>query len=176
MPARASAKRYAQAVFQIALDKNTLDLWHNDLETVAEMASDPAFSMVMDSPRVHFNDKARIAREKLSGLHPEALNLALLLITKGRLDLAPEVAEEYEHFLNAHRGIEHAEVITAVPLSKEEHDRVAKGLADMVGKEIILESKVDPEIIGGLVAKVGDLLIEGSVRGRLKALKKSLGG
>jgi F-type H+-transporting ATPase subunit delta len=81
---------------------------------------------------------------------------------------------EYGRLVDEHRGIAHAEVATAVPLEPEEKDKLVRRLGDLVGREIVLTTRVDPAIIGGLVARVGDKLIDGSTKSRLLALRESL--
>ena len=176
MPASGSAKRYAQAAFEISLENNTLDQWLADLRQLEEAAKDPAFAIIMDSPRIPFDEKERIVRRRLEGVQPFVLNLTVLMISKGRLELIPRLVQEYEKLLNAHRGIEHAIVTTAVPLSKEEEEAIANKLGQFTGKKIVLETRVDPSIIGGMVARVGDKIIDGSTKTRLQAMKRSLAG
>ncbi len=176
MPASGSGKRYAQAIFQISLENNTLDSWMADLKSLEEAARDPVFAVIMDSPRIPFSDKERVARRRLEGIQPLALNLALLIISKGKVELTGSLTTEYERLLNAHRGIEHATVTTAVSLSEEEEEAIASKLGQVTGKKIILETEVDPSIIGGMVARVGDKIIDGSTRAKLQAMKRSLAG
>ncbi|MBM2826148.1 MAG: atpH, partial [Dehalococcoidia bacterium] len=135
---------------------------------------EPAFALVMGSPRIPLSDKAGIVRQRLSSLHPTALNLAVLLISKGRHELAPNLVDEYRRLWDAHRGIEHARVITAVTLTREEEESVARRLSETTGKQIQLETSVDPTIIAGIVIRLGDKIIDGSTRGQLQALKRSL--
>lgn len=176
MPGPGSSKRYAQAVFQIAFENKALDQWLADLKKLEEAVADPAFAVIMDSPRIPLSDKERVARRKLEGVQPLALNLALLLISKGRTEVAQTLAAEYEKLLNEHRGIEHAKVLTAVSVSSEEEQAIAAKLGQLVGKTVLVETSVDPSIIGGMVARVGDRIIDGSTKTRLQAMKKSLAG
>jgi F-type H+-transporting ATPase subunit delta len=81
---------------------------------------------------------------------------------------------EYGWLVDEHRGIAHAEVATAVPIELKEKDKLIRYLGDLVGLKIALTDRVDPSIIGGLVARVGDKIIDGSTRSRLHALRASL--
>jgi F-type H+-transporting ATPase subunit delta len=128
------------------------------------------------SSRVPFEVKDRLLRSGLAGVSPLALNLARLLVQKGRIAMAGQVRDEYQRLLDEHRGIVQALVLTAVPLSDDEERAVAQRLRELTGKEIVLERQVDPEILGGLVARVGDRLIDGSTRTRLLALRRQLAG
>jgi F-type H+-transporting ATPase subunit delta len=170
----ASARRYAQAIFEIARDKGELDLWRSDLKLVAEAVSIPELLAVMESPKVNFQDKSSLVAQQLEGVNPLALNLVYLLTTRNRLGLAGQIAEEYGRLVDAHRGIKHVLVTTAVPLEVAERENLRQALSKFVKGQVILESQVDPKIIGGLVARMDDKLLDGSVRSRLASLKRSL--
>lgn len=172
--ARASARRHAQAAFQIALERSELDMWRGDLKRISEAMEDPLLAAFLQSPKVPFEEKARILSQCLEGINPLAMNLAFLLVAKGRLGIVEEIVLEYGRLLDEHRGIAHAEVATAVPLDLDEKDRLTHRLSDMMAKEILVTTKLDPSIIGGLIARVGDKLIDGSIKSRLLALRESL--
>ena len=172
--ARASARRHAQAAFQIALERSELDMWRGDLKRISEAMEDPLLVAFLQSPKVPFEEKARILSQRLEGINPLAMNLAFLLVAKGRLGIVEEIVLEYGRLLDEHRGIAHAEVATAVPLDLDEKDRLTHRLSDMMAKEILVTTKLDPSIIGGLIARVGDKLIDGSIKSRLLALRESL--
>ncbi len=176
MARRVYAKRYAQAVFAIALGTEELDKWQSDLGEIVRLLEDAELAAFLESPRVHLADKARLLSERLKEINPLAVNLFLLLVTRGRLGLLSEIAEEYQRLLNSYRGIEPAEVITAIPLDEEDERNLAKHLGAIVGKKVVLKSEVDPAVIGGFVARVGGKLLDGSVYGKLRALRKELAG
>lgn len=172
--ARASARRHAQAAFQIALERKELEGWRGDLERLSEAVKDPLLFAFLESPRIHFDEKVRILRQRLEGLNPLVMNLALLLVSRGRLGLVADMVLEYERLVDEHRGIAHAEVATAVPLEPGEKAKLVRRLGVLVDREIVLTTRVNPAIIGGLVARVGDKLIDGSTKSRLLALRESL--
>ncbi len=169
-----AAKRHAQAAFQIALERKELEAWRGDLERLSEAVKDPLLFAFLESPRIHFEEKARILHQGLEGLNPFVMNLVLLLVARGRLGLVADMVLEYGRLVDEHRGIAHAEVTTAVPLEPDEKDKLVHRLGDLVGREIVLTTRVAPAIIGGLVARVGDKLIDGSTKSRLLALRESL--
>jgi F-type H+-transporting ATPase subunit delta len=171
-----AARRYAQAAFDIAREKGELDRWAEDVQAIADLVAQPGVADVLASSRVPFDAKARLLRSGLPDVGSLAMNLAQLLAEKGRIVLAGQVREEYQRLMDEHRGVAQAVVLSAVPLSDDERRAVARRLHDLTGKEIVLETQVEPEILGGLVARVGDRLIDGSTRGRLLALKESLVG
>lgn len=171
------AKRYAEAVFQIATETGTEDRWRDDLASIAELARYPGVAPFLASGKVSQEEKRRLVETALKDLGPQPLNLARLLLERNRLTLAPEIQAEYDRLLDAARNIKHAEVITAVPLDEASERAIVERLREMTGaREIRLETRVDPAIIGGMIARVGDLMIDGSTRTRLVQLKRSLAG
>ena len=170
----AAARRHAQAVFQLALERKELEQWRADLDLLSQVLSEPRLASLMGNPKVRLPDKMRLIREGLRGLNPLALNLAYLLVAKGRLALLPDLAKEYQRLMDAHLGIQHVQVVTAVPLEEGEKDHVTQRLGELTGKKVRLETSQDPALLGGLVIRIGDKLIDGSTRGRLAALRESL--
>ena len=169
-----SARRHAQAVFQIALEKKELESWQSDLNMIAEVVGNPQLVAILENPKLQFNQKEKILQNILTGINPVAMNLVYFLVVKNRLRIVDDLVVEYKRLINAHYGREMAEVITAIPLGDEEKERLQKKLATITQKEVVITTQVDPDIMGGLVAKVGDQVIDGSVRTRLKELRKSL--
>ena len=174
MPRGISARRHAQAVFQIALERNELERWQADLEAIRSVVENPQLFALLENPKIRFDEKARLLQDILTGISPLAVNLIAFLVAKNRLRIVSDLVDEYKRLVDAHYGREHAEVITAVALSDEEKERLQKGLAKATGKEVVITAQVAPEILGGMVAKVGDKLIDGSVRTRLQELRRSL--
>ncbi len=176
MAKRVFARRYAQAVFEIALERKELDKWQSDLRKIASLGKDAEVITLLQTPRLSFHDKAKLLAEKLRGINPLALNLVYLLVARDKLDVISGIAEEYETLLNEYRGIAEAEVTTVVPLTDDEKLNLKESIKAIVGKEIVLKTEVDPNLIGGIVVRVGGKLIDGSTRSRLLALKKELVG
>jgi len=174
MPRIGSGKRYAQAVFELALERNELEKWQEALKRILEVSTDEEFMALMESPRLPFETKKDFLLKRLGEIHPLAINLTLLLVHKGTLRLMGNIYHHYLALLDAHRGVERAKVFSAVPLGAEERDFISMGLGKMMERNVVIEDKVDPSIIGGFIARVGDLLIDGSIRQRLDSLKKSL--
>lgn len=170
----ASAKRHAQAVFQLALDSSEVEGWRSQLKTIAATLTDPELAAILENPKIHLSDKAELISKCLPEFKELALNFAYLLVAKRRMSILDQIVAEYERMADAHQGLEHAEVITAIPLNEEDKEKLARRLATMTGKQIVLAADVDPAIIGGFVARVGDKLIDGSTRARLEALKQKL--
>ena len=126
--------------------------------------------------RVPLESKRALVEQALAGLDPNVMNLALLLLRRGRTRLAPGIAMAYQEILDKEKGIEHALVVSAVPLSAEELAEVQQKLVEITGGPVVTRTEVDEDIIGGIIVRIGDRLIDGSVRSRLIALKSALGG
>jgi len=176
MARKASARRYSQAVFEIALETKELDRWQSDLNQIAGMAEDSALMTWLGNPKLHFEDKAKLLSERLKGVSPLALNLGLLLVARDRLGMIGDINDDYQRRLDSHRGIESGEVLTALPLDDSDKAKLAENLGVLVGKKVVLKSEVDPGLIGGFVARLGGKLLDGSIRSRLLSLKKELIG
>lgn len=176
MPQResASARRHAQAAYELARESSQVDQWVKDLDGIAAIFQDPALKALLESPRIPLEGKLRVLRENLAGVNPLALNLALLLVAKGRIRLAPAIASEFERLVDARRGYERAEVVSAIPLDSAQQERITNYLSRLTGKRIRLTARVDPSIGGGLTARIGDQILDGSIRAKLQELRKSL--
>jgi F-type H+-transporting ATPase subunit delta len=175
MPGRVSGKRYAQAVFEIALESDELDGWLDDLGVLVREVGSKEFADFIDAPQVSIERKTELARGALGDtIGPLAVNLLLVLASRGIASLLPGVVEEYQHLLDAHRGVERAEVVTAVQLEQEHLNDIASLLRGIAGKDVTLTDSVEPEILGGLIARIGDRVIDGSTRTRLQQMRKSL--
>ena len=105
---------------------------------------------------------------------PMAVNLLLVLASRGIASVLPSVAEEYQQIVDSHRGVERAEVITAVQLDQKQLDEISSLLRGIAGKDVTITDGVEPEILGGLIARIGDRVIDGSTRTRLQQMRKSL--
>jgi len=168
------ARRYSQAVFEIALERKELDRWQSDLRKITSLGEDATFIAFMESPKFHFDDKARLISERLGDISPLALNLVYLLVARGRLNMVGDIADGFERLLDSYRGIEQAEITTAIPLDDEDKLRLGEHLGAIVSKKVVLKTKVDSSLIGGIIARIGGKLLDGSTRSQLMALKKEL--
>ena len=176
MARKAYARRYAQAVFEIALEKNELERWQADLPKVAAAVSDSNLLAVLENPKIKIEEKSRLLLKVLGDINPLALNLVLLLIARAGIGMIGEIAAEYQRLLDAYRGIQAADVTTAVPLDDRDKQELAEKLGSLVGAKVVLKSEVDPGILGGIIARVGGKLLDGSTRSKLIALKRELVG
>lgn len=169
-----SAKRYAQAIFEIAQASNSLDGWRTELGKLADLMKDAQVTDLIDHPRVSFDLKAELMKQKLNTTNPLFLNFCNLLILKGRLRSAEQIADEYQNLLDKQRGIQHAVITTAIPVDEAEKKRIASQLEKITGKKVAVKLQVNPAILGGMIAKIEDTLIDGSIRNKLNMLKRDL--
>lgn len=174
MPRIASGKRYAQAAFELAMERNELESWQVSLRKIAELSTDEAFMALVENPKLPFEVKKSLLEERLGDVNSLALNLACLLVHWDKLGTAGNVSREYDRLLDAYHGIEHAEVVTALSLDEKDKERISSQLGEMVNRKVIVDAVIDSSVIGGFTAKIGDILIDGSVRNRLDALRRNL--
>lgn len=173
------ARRYAKSIFKMALRNKDLNRWQSYLRKVASLMKDKALFSLILHPKITTDEKVKTLSQRLVDVNPMAVKLVLLLAAKGRLSLIDDIAEEYQSLFDNYRGIEGAEVAettTAIELDNEYQLKLAQRITEIVGKPVILKPNVDPSIIGGIIIRVGDKLIDGSIRSKLAALRKELGG
>ena len=174
MPSVTSGKRYAQAAFELAVERNELESWKESLPRISELGKDRKIMAVLENPKVPVNAKRDLVEERLGQVNPLALNLAYLLLSKGRLRIAGDILKEYDRLVDAYYGVEHAEIVTALPLDEGERERISMQLGALTGRKVIIDAQTDPSIVGGFRAKIKDMLIDASTRHKLEALRRSL--
>ena len=172
----AQAKRYAQAVFLIARQRQELDRWLEDLRSLSVLEQNDAFLKALETPNLSLDDKSRLLRDRYPTLGALAVNLVNLLIERRRATLLPQIFQEYQRLLDGHRGVQRAEVVTAVALEQQDRIDLERRLSEITGKKVVITSKVDPALIGGVVARFDGKLLDGSTKSRLEALKKQIAG
>lgn len=169
-----AAKRYAQAAFELAVEGDSLQQWDAALGQIAEFMSDADVRRVLENTRVAAAAKQQLIEAALGDLPPLPLNLARLLVRKGRTALAGDIALEFRRLREEREGIARVLARTAVPLSEPEREALERRLEEQTGRRVILETEVDPDLLGGIVVQIGDRLVDGSTRARLEALRESL--
>lgn len=173
------ARRYAHTIFRMAQQNKELTRWQSDLRKIDSLLGDQALRALLENQQIPWAEKEKVLSPRLGDINPLILKLVSLLADKGKLALISEINEGYQRELDSYRGIEGAEtaeVVTAIPLDSDYQLKLAQRITEIIGKPIILKTQVDPSIIGGIVIRVGDKLIDGSLRTKLAALKKELGG
>lgn len=175
MPSGVAAHRYAQAVFELGDAAGTLDQWERDLGRVVDALEDPTIAAFFASPKSPAARKREVVGQILGpGGEPLVANLVGLLIERGRLAMLPLLYADFRELLLARQGIAVGDITTAIPLGPEELAAVRARLKVLVGKELELRPHVDPEIIGGIIVRIGDSLIDGSVTSLLRRMRERL--
>ena len=172
--ASGAGKRYAQAVFGLARESGRFDRWREELGRLNELVSDPQASVFLGSPNISQSKKTELLDAILADSQQEVRNLAHLLLQRDRLNIVPEIDQIFGELLLDERGIAVAAVTTAEPLDAQGQAMVKERLKRLIGKEIELKMSTDPAMIGGIVARVGDQLIDGSVVSQLRRLRNRL--
>ena len=166
--------RYAKALFSIALENKSLSVIENDLKNVKELIfSSSIFKDFIYSPLYNFEQQKNIilAISKKLNFSLEVSNLLLLMSKNRRLNLLSSLIKSFEILSRIDRGEIHAEVTSAVILSEDQEKEIKKVLKKNLGKEVILEVKIDNDIIGGLIFKIGSKMIDTSIKSKLFKLK-----
>jgi len=171
----ATARRYAEAVFELGVEQNTVDRWLQDLRLIAEYFSDHRLIFLLSEPNIQLPKKEQIVKDLLNGkVQAEAIALALLLVERGLVELAPRIRDEFARKYDDYHHQIHANLTTAMPIDEVTRASVVADLQRLTGKKVLLNEQVDPSILGGAIARVGDTLIDGSVRRRLQLLRQQL--
>jgi len=175
MPRVGAGRRYAEAAFELAQRDKTFDAWGRDLAVLAALAGDERIARAFDSPAARTGAR-RDAYRKLLGkqISPQARNMAFRLIERGRFGILLEVSAEYDALVRKSRGIVAAIVTTPQPLSDGEMAGVRARVEELAGAKVDLTTATDPALLGGLTIRIGDKLIDASVRGRLERLRGAL--
>ncbi len=172
------AAHYAEAILQLALQGSgqIADTVLKDLTTVADaFKSSPELNLLLEHPSIPTEEKRKILIELFSGrIQDLTLRLLELLLDKRRITLVPAVEREFHQLLNARKNIVSASLICADKLSDSALADIKARLAEHVGSHLELDVKVDPKLIGGVVLKLGDQVIDGSLKGKLASLERML--
>ena len=172
--ASSAAKRYVQALTEIAQESNTFDAWQRDLDTLAALVSDDEVRAYFSNPSVQVEQKLKTAETVLGDAQPEARTLLRMMIERRRLNLMPEVASLFAEEVLASKGIVTVDVTTADALDDAGENLVRERLKGIVGKDVELRLHTDANIIGGIVARIGDQVIDGSVLNQLRRLRATM--
>jgi len=173
------AKRYAKALVDIGREQNALDTYGEDLAAVTEMVEgSKEFREILINPVFTKDDKKQIAQQILeyAGTDKMVANFIYVLIDRKRIDQLSGIEKAFREQVDTIRGITRGEVISAQELDEDELGRITAALSKMSGRQVVVTSRVDPYLIGGLAAKIGDKVFDGTIRTQLNQLKESLKG
>lgn len=169
------ARPYAQAVFKLAREAGDYRPWSDVLAAATTVARDPTMAALIESPRVDRGQMAELFID-VCGKHLDTggKNLIRLLAANRRLGLLPELARQYEALRAEAEGTLEAELISAQPVDEAYERKIAAALKAKLGREVRLSCSTDDSLVGGAIIRAGDLVIDGSVRGRLEKLAAAL--
>ena len=167
-------RRYAEAAFQIALRDDTLETWRRELDLAADTMGAGDLEPVLANPAIPMDQRVEAAEGIFKKLSDPVRNLVLLLLRRGRIEQLSRVAQEFARLDDQRQGLTHATATSAAPLDKGELTAITKRLEELIGGRVELQTDIDPHLLGGLVVRIGDQLIDGSVLGRLERLRNQL--
>ncbi len=175
MPKGAIARRYAGAMFDIGLKQHSLERTLEDVRGIAQVFAHRKLAYLLREPKVPAQRKETAIREAIANkVLPTSLNLALLVVQRELVDIMPNIAKELEQLVLNYKNEAIADVRTATRIDDAELTQIKQALEKRTGKTIITHARVQPDILGGIIARVGDQVIDGSVRSRLAALRQQL--
>jgi F-type H+-transporting ATPase subunit delta len=169
------ARPYAEAVFARARESEQLDTWGDALATLSAIAADPDMAEQIGNPNLP-RERLRNAILEITGrgLPAEAGNLVSLLTANNRLSALPEIARLFAELETQHQGVRQVHVLSAFELGEAAQKDLAAVLTKRLGAEVEMTVETDPSLIGGVEIRAGDLVIDGSVRGKLHKLATEL--
>jgi len=167
---------YAEALFALAKEKGAVEAVGDDLAEVLTMLRDnPSFRLLIESPELSREETEGMIRETFgTQVGAPVLNLMLLLVRKRRQSALGRIAESYEAIRAAERNERRATISTAAPLDEATKSRIAETLARKLGGRIVLDETIDPAILGGVLLRVGDTLVDGTLRTGLERLARHM--
>ena len=178
MTNRTAAVRYARALFDVSLKDGDLRTAASDLDEFAKLVDEhPTLRRVLFASAVRPPTKRAIIndlRYRFRAVSPTVTRLLTVLADRGRLALLPDIVRFYRARVFEHLGVVDAQVTTAQPLSRQQDDAIRKRLAGAGGRDVRMTSVVDPDILGGVVARIGSTVYDGSVAGHLERMRQTL--
>lgn len=170
------ARNYAEVLLTLARRANDTEGWANTVTEVADaVGADVNLRHFLESPRVSAEQKKGVLTKAFSQRAPATfVRFLQTLVDKRRQMLLPQIATEYRSLLDEAEGRVHAQVTFARPVPDDQRDAVARGLSKTLGKQVVPHVVIDPAIVGGVIVKVGDRVMDGSVRRRLRLLRERM--
>lgn len=171
------ARRYAQALLELAVAEDKLDAIVDEVTTAAAAwEASPDFRNAIENPLVAHDAKKAVITEMADqiGASTTTRNTLLLLVDRRRMKALPYLARTLRELADARKGVLRAEVTTAAPLSDEYYAKLKAKLEKMTGKQVVIDRRIDAALIGGVVARIGDRIFDGSLHTRLQSLRDVL--
>ena len=170
------ARRYARALFNAAVRAQSIDAVSEALQQLLSLLHEqPPLRHLLLNPLIPRERKEQMVQETVGrSTHPLLASLLSVLVAKRRERLLPEVAGEFARLRDEHLGIVRVQATTAYPLDVRQEQALIRSLERRTQKTVVLDTRVDPSLIGGIVVRIGDTIIDGSVRGHLLRLRQYL--
>jgi F-type H+-transporting ATPase subunit delta len=173
------AKRYAKALFQVGKEENVLDDFNKTLSEMAELyVQMPEVVDGLTNPLYPQDVREKVMEHLVGAMQASALmvNFLNLVVQKKRADVLPDIAMVFQALVDDERNMCQGTVISAIEISSDLNAKIKATLEKITGKQVVVNNEVDPAIIGGIIAKVGDLVLDGSIKTQLKGLEESIKG
>lgn len=173
------ARRYAKALFSLGKEKNKLEQYNEALSSIAALYEEaPEVGDSLTNPLYPLEARQKVMEKIAQAAKADAILTAFLnlLLEKKRAGALPDIAREVQIMVDRDQNISHGEVVSAIELDSGLQEKIQATLEKITGNKVILETRVDPSIIGGIIAKVGDLVFDGSIKTQLNGLKESIKG
>ncbi len=174
MAKQVGGRRYAQALFELAVQRDRTSQWAADLGQMAQVMQDAEFNPFLKHAKAPLERKITALATVLPDIDPMVRNLGALLITRGAVDTAADIAVGYNRLLDERLGRQQIEVTSAVTLEAAELERIRQFAANLIQKEVVATPRVDETILGGIIIQIGDRILDGSARSKLEGLRKQI--
>jgi F-type H+-transporting ATPase subunit delta len=169
------ARVYAQALFDAAQEGHVVQPVGDELsDFVAALAASPALRGVLDEPQIDTTAKIRVVAELTREAQPLVANTLQILLERGRFGIVQELHRQYQELAAVEAAVVNVEVTSAVELTAATTKKIVARVEKATGRRVELVPRVDPAIVGGLVLRVGDVIVDGSVRSRISQLRRRL--
>ena len=169
------ARPYAKAVFDLAQETGSFEAWTTALDSLTAFSNDESFSTLVNDPRVNGSKVADLLIDLSKDTLPEGgTNLINLLVQNDRLDALPDIAQQYGDLVAKAKATVNAQVHSAMALTDDQKSSLSAALEARLGMKVQLEETVDASLVGGAIVKAGDLVIDGSAKGRIEKLTTAL--
>lgn len=171
------ARPYAKAVFEQAREEGNLDGWSTLLKTLADIVREPKMRLILSNPKISAAKLLELVSSVYGGkLSASATNFIRVLIRSNRLRLAGQISELFEQKRAEAEGRIEVNVVSAYELDADQTRRIADAMGKRTGRKVNVSSVIDPSLIGGVIIRAGDSVIDASLRGRLNRLRNELIG
>lgn len=168
------ARPYTKAVFEYAREAGALDQWSEMLATAAAVVSNETVDNVLSNPGLTHGQKAETVISVIADLDEQGKNLIQLLSENDRLSLLPEVSAQFEQLKADLQKTVEVAVTSAYELDEQQQQKLTQALSTKLGQDVSLTTEIDKSIIGGVIIRTDDLVIDGSLRGRLAKLAEAM--